>query len=74
MIFKISTYRLGHEKNVQDTYRDVGVNGIALYCAVSFCPVLAAYWFCREIDPENKELTRRIESVRIFYGIDDVEE
>lgn len=74
MIFKISTYRLGHEKNVHDVYKDVGVNGIALYCAVGFCPVLAAYWFCRELDPENKELTRRIESVILFYGIEGVEE
>lgn len=74
MKFKIGAYRRAHEKKIQELYQETGPDGIAFYCAVSFCPVLAAYWFCQEFDPTNSELTRRIESVKIFYGITEVEE
>lgn len=74
MKFKIGAYRQAHEKKIQELYQEAGPNGIAFYCTVSFCPVLAAYWFCWEFDPTNSELTRRIESVKIFYGITEVEE
>lgn len=74
MKFKIAAYRHAHEKKVQELYQEAGPNGIALYCACSGCSVLAAYSYCKEIDPDNPELTRRIESVKIFYGITEVEE
>lgn len=69
MIFKVGVFRQAHEKFVKERYKKEGVDSISMYCAVSFCPVLAAYWFCREIDPENSELTKRIESVKLFYGV-----
>lgn len=74
MIFKLSPYRNAHEELTQKLYNEDGINSLALYCAVSFCPVLAAYWFCREKKPDDVELTRRIESVKIFYGITEVTE
>lgn len=74
MKFKVGAYRLAHEKFVRERYLEDGMNSLSLYCAVSFCPVLAAYWYCQEIDPENKELTKRIENVKLFYGIEEVEE
>jgi hypothetical protein len=74
MILKIGQFRQAHEKVIQERYKEAGMNSLALYCAVSLCPVLAAYWFCKEIDPNNPELTRRIEGVKIFYGIVGVEE
>jgi hypothetical protein len=72
--FKIGQYRQAHEKYVQERYLNDGIDSLALYSAVGFCPILAVYWFCREIDSENKELTRRIEGVKLFYGITEVEE
>jgi hypothetical protein len=72
--FKIGTYRQAHEKLVQERYQDDGINSLALYCAVSLCPVLAAYCYCLEIDPENEELTKRIQNVKLFYGVIEVEE
>lgn len=74
MKFKIGIYRQAHEKFVKERYQEAGINSLSLYCAVSACPVLAAYWYCREIDPNNAELTKRIENVKLFYGIDEVEE
>lgn len=74
MIFKVKPFRQAHEKFVKERYKEDGINSLALYCAVSFCPVLAAYWFCREIDPDNIELTKRIENVKLFYGIEEVVE
>lgn len=74
MVFKIAPYRKAHEKSVKEMYLKDGVDSISFYCAVSFCPVIAAYWFCREVDPDNPELTRRIESARIFYSICEVED
>jgi len=72
MVFNISPFRNAHEEKIREIYSEDGIDSIALYCAVSFCPVIAAYWFCREIDSENIELTRRIESVKMFYGIEEV--
>jgi hypothetical protein len=72
MIFKIGEFRNAHEKLVHDTYEEKGIDSISLYCACNLCPVVAAYWFCREKDPSNTELTRRIESVKVFYGIVDI--
>jgi hypothetical protein len=72
--FKIKQYRQAHEAYVRERYLSDGINNLSMYCATSVCPILAAYWFCREIDPENEELTRRIESVKLFYGIEEVGE
>jgi len=72
--FKVGIYRQAHEKFVKERYLEDGINAISLYCAVSFCPVLAAYWYCREVDSENPELTKRIENVKLFYGVREVEE
>lgn len=74
MIFKIGEFRKAHEKLVHDMYDSTGIDSISLYCACSLCPVIAAYWFCREKDPSNIELTKRIENVKVFYGILGVEE
>jgi hypothetical protein len=74
MIFKIGQFRQAHEKFVKDRYQELGIDSLALYCAVSLCPVIAAYTYCQEIDPDSSELTRRIESVKLFYGIEEVEE
>ena len=74
MKFKVGLYRKAHESLIHNLYKTDGIDGISLYCAVSFCPVLAAYWFCREVDSNNEELTRRVESVKLFYGIMEVEE
>jgi hypothetical protein len=72
--FNVGLYRNAHEKLVKERYAEAGVNSISLYCAVSFCPVLAAYIFCQEVDPQNQELTKRVESVKLFYGIEEVED
>ena len=74
MKFVLSPFREAHEKVVQQRYTELGIDSLSLYCAVSLCPVLAAYLFCLEIDPQNQELTRRIESVKLFYGIEEVED
>ena len=74
MKFKVGPYRQAHEKLVKERYKKEGVDSISLYCSVSACPVLAAYWYCREVDFENPELTKRIENVRLFYGFLEVEE
>jgi hypothetical protein len=74
MIFKIGQFRQAHEKFVKERYQELGIDSLALYCAVSLCPVIAAYTYCQEIDPDNPELTRRIEGVKLFYGITKVEE
>ena len=74
MKFKIGQFRQAHEKFVQERYREDGINSLALYSAVSFCPILAAYIFCKEIDPENEELTKRIENVKLFYDVREIEE
>jgi hypothetical protein len=70
----IGQYRNAHEVFVKERYFQLGVDSISLYCAVAAFPVIAAYWFCREADPDNPELTRRIESVKLFYGIEEVGE
>lgn len=74
MKFKIGQYRQAHEKFVRERYFEAGIDSLALYSAVSFCPILAVYWFCREVDSNNKELTKRIENVKLFYGVTEVEE
>ncbi len=74
MKFKIGQFRQAHEKFVQERYREEGINSLALYSTVSFCPILAAYIFCKEIDPENEELTKRIENVKLFYDVREIEE
>lgn len=74
MKFKIGPYRQAHEKTVKERYVEDGIDSLALYSAVSFCPILAVYVYCSEIDPTNLELTRRIESVKLFYGVTEVEE
>lgn len=73
-IFHIGTFRAAHQELVLEFYEKDGINSLAMYCACSFCPVLAAYTFCLEKYPQDLELTRRIESVKIFYGVDNVEE
>jgi hypothetical protein len=74
MNFKIGPFRQAHKTFVQERYMKDGIDSLAMYCAVSLCPVIAAYVYCQEIDPDNPELTRRINSVKIFYGIAEVEE
>ena len=74
MKLKIGSFRQAHERFIKERYKELGIDSLSLYCACSACPVLAAYWYCREIDPDNPELTRRIESVKLFYGITEVEE
>jgi hypothetical protein len=74
MIFKIGQFRQAHERFVKERYQELGINSLSLYCACSGCPVIAAYCYSREVDPDNSELTRRIESVKLFYGIEKVEE
>lgn len=74
MILKIGQYRKAHEKFVRDSYFKEGIDCLALYSAVTSCPILAVYWFCREIDCDNEKLTRRIEAVKLFYGVLEIEE
>jgi hypothetical protein len=74
MLFKVGAFRQAHEKFVQERYFELGIDSLALYSAVSFCPILAAYIFCKEVDSENLELTKRIENVKLFYGITEVVE
>lgn len=74
MKFKIGSYRQAHEKIVREMYKKEGINSLALYSAVSFCPIIATYIYCLEIDPGNYELTKRVENVKLFYGITEVEE
>lgn len=74
MNLRIGQFRQAHEKFVKERFLTDGIDSIAFYCAVSACPVLAAYYYCKEIDPDNPELTRRIEGVKLFYGITKVEE
>ena len=74
MKFKVKQFRQAHESFVKERYEELGIDSISLYCACSGCPVLAAYLYCKEVDPDNPELTRRIESVKLFYGITEVEE
>jgi hypothetical protein len=74
MIFKIGQFRQAHEQFVKERYQELGIDSLSLYCACSACPVIAAYTYCKEIDPNNSELTRRIENVKLFYGIEEVEE
>jgi hypothetical protein len=72
MKLNITPFRRAHKELVCKLYLEGGINNLALYCATSLCPVIAAYWFCREVDPDNLELTKRIESVKLFYGITEV--
>lgn len=74
MKFTVGYYRQAHADTVKKRYKEEGIDSISFYCSVSFCPVLAAYIFCKEEDPTNDELTKRIENVKLFYGIDEVEE
>ena len=74
MNLRIGQFRQAHENFVKERFLTDGIDSIAFYCAVSACPVLAAYYYCKEIDPDNPELTRRIEGVKLFYGITKVEE
>lgn len=74
MKFTVGYYRQAHAETVKKRYREEGIDSISFYCSVSFCPVLAAYLFCKEEDPTNEELTKRIENVKLFYGIEGVEE
>jgi hypothetical protein len=74
MKFKVGQFRQAHQKFVQERYKEDGIDSLSLYSAVSFCPILAAYIFCKEIDPDNIELTKRIENVKLFYDIKEVEE
>jgi hypothetical protein len=74
MVFKIGKFRKAHEEYVKARYEELGINSISLYCACSGCPVAAAYSFCAEIDPSNTELTKRIDNVKMFYGIVEIEE
>jgi cytochrome c biogenesis protein CcdA len=59
---------------VLEAYEKDGINCLAMYCACAMVPVLAAYTFCAEKYPEDLELTKRIENVKIFYGISTIEE
>jgi hypothetical protein len=71
---QIGTFRRAHEKAVLEAYEKDGINSLAMYCACSLCPVLAAYTFCLEKYPADLELTKRIENVKIFYGVTLAEE
>ena len=72
MKIEVKPYRDAHEENVKELYRDAGVDGIAFHCAVSYCPVVVAYIFCKEEDPFNQEIIDRIEKVKLFYGFEEV--
>ena len=74
MKFKLGQFRNAHEKVVHELYEKDGKASLSLYCAITLCPVLAAFWYCREKDPSNEELTKTIENVKLFYGITEVEE
>lgn len=74
MKINLKPFRQAHEKKVKELYQKDGIDSISFYCTVSYCPVIAAYSFCKEIDPQNEELTRRIESVKLFYGIKVIED
>jgi hypothetical protein len=73
-IFHIGTFRKAHQEIVLEFYEKDGINSLAMYCACSLCPVLAAYSFCQEKYPENEELTKRIKAVMIFYGVQEIKE
>lgn len=72
MKFDINIFRQAHQENVQKLYKKDGINAISFYCAVSFCPVIAAYCFCKEVDPDNKELDRRIKNNMTFYSVESI--
>lgn len=72
MKLKIGLYRSSHEQNVKKLYIESGPDAISFYCSVSFCPVLAAYYFCSEVNPSDEEVKRRIQSVMNFYSIVEV--
>jgi hypothetical protein len=70
----IGTFRQAHQEAVLERYAKDGINSLSLYCACTLCPVLAAYTFCFEAFPEDLELTKRIESVKLFYGVTEIGE
>jgi len=72
--FYLSEFRKAHQETVIEYYEKSGPNSLAMYCACTLCPVLAAYIFCLEKYPDDKELTKRIEGVKLFYGETDVAE
>jgi hypothetical protein len=72
--FHLSQFRRAHQEAVISYYEESGIDSLAMYCACTLCPVLAAYTFCLEKYPHDKELTKRIEGVKLFYGVTDVKE
>lgn len=72
MNIDVSPYRTAHKDNIIKEYKERGIDSIAFYSAVSYCPVLALYVFCREEFPEDEEITRRILSIKKFYEIDKI--
>ena len=72
--FRLSEFRKAHQELVLETYEKDGADGLAMYCACTLCPVLAAYSFCLEKYPEDELLTKRIEGVKLFYGVEGIEE
>jgi hypothetical protein len=72
--FHLAQFRKAHQEAVLAYYEKDGPDSLAMYCACTLCPVLAAYTFCAEKYPEDKELTKRIEGVKLFYGVAKVEE
>ena len=72
--FHLAQFRKAHQEAAIAYYEKDGADSLAMYCACTMCPVLAAYTFCLEKYPEDKELTKRIEGVKLFYGVTNVEE
>jgi hypothetical protein len=70
----IGDFRKAHQELVLEVYAKDGADGLAMYCACMLCPVLAAYSFCLEKYPEDELLTKRIEGVKLFYGVSKIEE
>jgi hypothetical protein len=61
-------YRNANKENVLKHFLEDGIDSLALYSSVSFCPIWAVYIFVLEEYPENEEVKRRLESCKGFYG------
>lgn len=66
MVFNANEFRAS-KPMIIEYYNTKGLDYIAFVCSVSWVPIIAAYVFIKEENPDNEEVGRRIEAALAFY-------
>jgi NADH dehydrogenase/NADH:ubiquinone oxidoreductase subunit G len=71
MKININDYRK-QKKFILEAYENGGVNALPLMCALTYCPIIAACYYCAEEFGMTEELENKIKNLKKFYGYDTI--